>query len=50
MRMVGEKLDLLNRLFKVCSDWDQFTKLAIAHEIGMSPLQVAKWNWDQRRR
>ena len=48
--MKKSQIEILQRRFEENPDWDLEAKMLIAIEISMTQLQVAKWNWDERRR
>ena len=43
-------MDILMDYFNKNPDWSYATKIEIAELIDMTPNQVSKWNWDQRKK
>ena len=43
-------MTILQREFDRDPNWSYKTKMEIARTIGMTPNQVSKWNWDQRKK
>ena len=41
---------ILAEYFKKNPNWSYATKMEIAAQIDMTPNQVSKWNWDQRKK
>ena len=50
MRKKPQQMEILNQFFNQNPDWTYALKMRIAQEIGMTPNQVSKWNWDQRKK
>lgn len=40
----------LQEYFDKDPNWTYAVKMDIAAQIGMTPNQVSKWNWDQRKK
>ena len=43
-------MGILQEYFNRDPNWSYATKMEIAAQIGMTPNQVSKWNWDQRKK
>ena len=41
---------ILAEYFDRNPNWSYATKMEIAAQIDMTPNQVSKWNWDQRKK
>ena len=41
---------ILAEYFNKNPNWSYATKMEIAAQIDMTPNQVSKWNWDQRKK
>ena len=50
MRKNKDQIEVLLRQFNRNPKWDYATKIAIAESLGMTLAQVAKWNWDHRKK
>ena len=50
MRKKPVQMGILQEYFKRDPNWSYATKMEIAAQIGMTPNQVSKWNWDQRKK
>ena len=50
MRKKPTQMGILQEYFERDPNWSYATKMEIASNIGMTPNQVSKWNWDQRKK
>ena len=50
MRKKPTQMGILTEFFERDPNWTYATKMKIASTIGMTPNQVSKWNWDQRKK
>lgn len=49
-RKTPEQLDELLKEFKKSTTWSEEDKERIARRIGLDPVTVGKWNWDERKK
>ena len=45
-----DQKEILQEYFKEDPNWSYEKKMEIAVQIGMTPTQVSKWNWDERKK
>ena len=50
MRKKPDQMGILQGYFDKDPNWTYAVKMEIAAQIGMTPNQVSKWNWDQRKK
>lgn len=50
MRKKPDQMGILMKYFDKNPNWTYAIKMEIAAQIGMTPNQVSKWNWDQRKK
>ena len=50
IRKRGDQRSSLQRAFDENPNWSYILKMKLASEIGMTISQVAKWNWDMRKK
>jgi len=50
MRKKPDQMGILVQYFDKDPNWTYAKKMEIAAQIGMTPSQVSKWNWDQRKK
>ena len=50
MRKKPDQMGILMNYFDKNPNWTYAIKMEIAAQIGMTPNQVSKWNWDQRKK
>ena len=50
MRKKPDQMNILQDEFDRDPNWNFKKKMEIASAIGMTPNQVSKWNWDQRKK
>ena len=50
MRKKPDQMGILQDYFDKDPNWTYAVKMEIAAQIGMTPNQVSKWNWDQRKK
>ena len=50
MRMNALQMSVLRKYFKMKNFWSPLERMRIAIDIQMTPEQVRKWNWDERKR
>ena len=50
MRKNSDQMTILTEYFNRNPNWSFATKMEIASQIDMTPNQVSKWNWDQRKK
>ena len=50
MRKNSDQMTVLTEYFNRNPNWSFAIKMEIASLIDMTPNQVSKWNWDQRKK
>ena len=49
-RLTPEQLAELKKEFKKKPFWDEDDKFRIGKKLGLEPVKVGKWNWDERKK